>query len=415
MIVSEQKGPYRKPELVAPAGDKEKLRVAIEYGADAVYAGGEGFNLRMGATNLTLDEIREATAWVHSQQKKIYITLNIFARNYHITGIRRYLERLADIPVDAVIVSDPGVLLTLKEVAPFIPVHLSTQANTMNLKSIEFWQQHGVKRVILARELTLGEIKEITDNSKVETEVFVHGAMCMSYSGRCLLSSFMTNRHANLGDCSHSCRWQYVLREEKRPHETFPIAGDENGTFILSSKDLCMIQYIPELVQSGVTAWKVEGRMRSHYYVAAVTRIYREALDSFFADPVKYSFNQEWLAELEKVSHRELTTGFFFGNQGYEGQETHYRNFPFKGCSYVGMIDKVLPDEQAAEVLVTNKITSGTHVEIMGRRMSEDFYQELKDIRDEYNRPVERVHAGQRIIVKLSKPVKKYFMLRKYE
>lgn len=196
---------YKKPELIAPAGDLEKLRTVIEYGADAVYVGGEGFNLRMGAPGLTLPEITEATTWLHGQRKKIYIALNIFARNYHVSGIRPYLKKLAEIPVDAVIVSDPGIFLLVREIAPHIPIHLSTQANTTNLKSVEFWHQQGVKRVILARELTLGEIKEITGNSCTETEVFVHGAMCMSYSGRCLLSSFMANRHANLGDCSHSC------------------------------------------------------------------------------------------------------------------------------------------------------------------------------------------------------------------
>src|SRR3990172_1055297 len=300
---------YKKPELVVPAGDFEKLRTAVEYGADAVYAGGEGFNLRMGATNMTLQEIKDATDWVHGRNKKIYIALNI---------------------------SDPGVLLLVKEIAPHIPVHLSTQANTTNLKSVEFWHLHGIKRAVLARELTLGEIKEITDKCEAETEVFVHGAMCMSYSGRCLLSSFMTNRHANLGDCAHSCRWQYILKEEKRPDETFPIIEDESGTFILSSKDLCMIQYIPELVNAGITAWKIESRMKSQYYVAAVTRIYREALDQYFGDPINYKYDPKWLAELEKVSHREYGAGFFFGNQGYNSQTTHPGSFYFKEYDYLG-------------------------------------------------------------------------------
>lgn len=404
--------PYKKPELVAPAGDIEKLKTAIEYGADAVYVGGEGFNLRMGATNLTLQEIREATAWVHERSKKIYITLNIFARNYHIHSIHSYLEELAEIPVDAVIVSDPGIFLTVREIAPHIPVHLSTQANTTNVKSVEFWHQQDVKRVILARELTLGEIKEITNNAQVETEVFVHGAMCMSYSGRCLLSSFMTNRHANLGDCSHSCRWQYVLKEEKRPNETYPIVEDESGTFILSSKDLCMIQHIPELVHAGITAWKIEGRMKSQYYVAAVTRIYREALDRYFADPGGYLYDQRWLSELEKVSHREYGTGFFFGNQGYNSQTTHPGNFYIKEYDYLGMIHNVLSDD-VAEVLVKNRILGNTPVEIMGRRLNEDFTQILLDIRNEYNESIETAHVGQKVLIKMSRPVHKYFMLRK--
>lgn len=403
---------YKKPELVAPAGDLEKLKTAIEYGADAVYAGGEGFNLRMGASNLTLPEIKEATDWVHRREKKIYIVLNIFARNYHIRGVRAYLEKLAEIPVDAVIVSDPGIFLTVREIVPHIPVHVSTQANTTNIKSVEFWHQLGVKRTVLARELTLGEIKEITHSKKAETEIFVHGAMCMSYSGRCLLSSFMSNRHANLGDCSHSCRWQYVLQEEKRPQETFPIVEDESGTFILSSKDLCMIEHIPELVLAGVTAWKIEGRMKSQYYVAAVTRIYREALDRYLADPHGYVYDPRWTTELEKVSHREYGTGFFFGNQGYSSQTTHPGNFYFKDYDYLGTIEKVLSDN-IAEVLVKNRIFNNTSVEIMGRRLSDDFSQELSDMRNEHNEPIREAHAGQKILVKVKRPVHSYGMLRK--
>jgi len=403
---------YKKPELVAPAGDIEKLKTAIEYGADAVYVGGEGFNLRMGAANLTIEEIKEAASWVHERGKKIYVTLNIFARNYHVSGIRSYLKKLEEIPIDAVIVADPGVFLTVKEITPHIPIHLSTQANTTNAKSVEFWRQLGMKRVVLARELTLGEIKEITNSSTIETEVFVHGAMCMSYSGRCLLSSFMANRHANLGDCSHSCRWQYILKEENRPNEPYPIVEDESGTFILSSKDLCMIQHIPELVLAGVTAWKIEGRMKSPYYVAAVTRIYREALDRYFADPDGYVYDQKWLSELEKVSHREYGTGFFFGNQGYNSQTTHPGNFYIKEYDYLGMINNVLSDG-VAEVLAKNRILSNTPIEIIGRHLCEDFSQVLLDLRNEYNEPIEAAHAGQKVIVKVSRPVHKYFMLRK--
>lgn len=403
---------FKKPELVAPAGDLEKLKTAIEYGADAVYVGGEGFNLRMGATNLTLEEIREAVSWVHERGKKIYVALNIFARNYHISGLRPYLKKLGEIPVDAVIVADPGVLLAVKELAPRIPVHLSTQANTTNAKSVEFWRQQGVKRTVLARELTLGEIREITSNSTMETEVFVHGAMCMSYSGRCLLSGFMANRHANLGDCSHSCRWQYSLREEKRPDETYPIVEDESGTFILSSKDLCMIRHIPELARAGVSAWKIEGRMKSTYYAAAVTRVYREALDSYFANPDGYVCDERWLTELDKVSHREYGTGFFFGNQGYNSQTSHPGNVYLKEYDYLGMVHNVLPDG-VAEVLAKNSIQGNTAVEIIGRHLNEDFSQTISDIRNEYNEPIKAAHAGQKVLVKMLHPVQKYFMLRK--
>lgn len=403
---------YKKPELVAPGGDVEKIKTAIEYGADAVYVGGEGFNLRMGAPPVTLPEIKDVTTWVHDRNKKIYITLNIFARNYHICGVRSYLEKLGKIPIDAVIVSDPGIFLTVREIAPHIPVHLSTQANTTNTKSVEFWQQQCINRIVLARELTLGEIQEITHGSTVETEVFVHGAMCMSYSGRCLLSSFMANRHANLGDCSHSCRWQYTLSEQKRPHETYPIVEDESGTFILSSRDLCMIQHIPELIRAGITAWKIEGRMKSQYYVAVVTRIYREALDRFFADPDRYMYDPRWLSELEKISHREYGTGFFFGNQGYKSQTTHPGNLSIKDYDYLGMVNNVL-SEDVAEVLVKNRIFCNTSVEIMGKHLHEDFHQVVFDMRNEYNEPIESAHAGQKVLVKVSRPVDKYFMIRK--
>lgn len=403
---------FKKPELVAPAGDLEKLRIAIEFGADAVYIGGEGFNLRMGAPSLTLQEIREATDWVHKRGKKIYIALNIYARNYHISGIRSYLARLAEIPVDAVIVSDPGILLAVREIAPHIPVHLSTQANTTNTKSAEFWYRQGVKRIVLARELTLGEIHEITNDSQIETEVFVHGAMCMSYSGRCLLSGFMANRHANLGDCSHSCRWNYVLKEEKRPNESYPIAEDESGTFILSSKDLCMIQYVPELFHAGITAWKIEGRMKSPYYVAAVTRVYREALDRYFTEPCKYVYDQRWLSELEKISHREYGTGFFFGNQGYNSQTTHPGSVYLNEYDYLGTVHNVLSDD-VAEVMVKNRIVGNTSIEVMGRRLNEDFTQVLLDLRNEYNESIKTAHVGQKVFMKMSRPVHKYFMLRK--
>lgn len=404
--------PHKKPELVAPAGDIEKLKTAIEYGADAVYAGGEGFNLRMGANNLTVDEIKEATSWVHERGKRIYVTLNIFARNYHISGLRSYVKKLAEIPIDAAIIADPGVFLTVKEIAPHIPVHLSTQANTTNSKSAVFWHKQGVKRAVLARELTLGEIKEITTHSAIETEVFVHGAMCMSYSGRCLLSGFMANRHANLGDCSNSCRWQYSLKEDKRPDETYPIVEDESGTFILSSRDLCMIQYIPELIQAGVSAWKIEGRVKSPYYVAAVTRIYREALDRYCADPAGYTYDQRWLSELHKVSHREFGTGFFFGNQGYNSQTTDRSGTSIKEYDFLGMISSV-HSNGVAEVMAKNSIIGNTPVEIIGRHLSEDFSQVLLDLRNENNEPIQTAHAGQKVLVKVSRPVHKYFMLRK--
>ncbi|WP_347275564.1 U32 family peptidase [Candidatus Kuenenia sp.] len=402
----------RKPELVAPAGDMEKLKTAIEYGADAVYIGAEGFNLRMGAENLTMQEIRNAVDYVHEKEKKIYVALNIYARNYHIRSIVSCVKALAEIPVDAVIVSDPGILLTIKEIAPHIKIHLSTQANTTNFKSLEFWRQQGVKRAVLARELTLGEIEEIIANTAVETEVFVHGAMCMAYSGRCLLSSYMSNRHANLGDCSHSCRWKYVLKEENRPGETFPIIQDETGTYILSSKDLCMLEYIPELVSAGITAWKIEGRMKSQYYVASVTRVYREALDSYFSDSQNYIIDEQWLSELEKTSHREFGTGFFLGYRENNPQVSHQDHAYIKEYEFLGIINSVSNDN-IAEILVKNTIKENISIEIMGKKLKDDFEEPCLKMRNELNEPIKIAHAGQKIFAKLSQPVHKYFILRK--
>ncbi|MCF6148110.1 MAG: U32 family peptidase [Candidatus Kuenenia sp.] len=402
----------KKPELVAPAGDIEKLKTAIEYGADAVYVGAEGFNLRMGAENLSLQEIKNATDYVHEKKKKLYVALNIYARNYHIHRIASYVKELANIPIDAVIVSDPGILLTVKEIAPHINIHLSTQANTTNFKSQEFWRQHGVKRTVLARELTLGEIKEIIDHTPLETEVFVHGAMCMAYSGRCLLSSYMSNRHANLGDCSHSCRWKYVLKEENRPDETFPIIQDEFGTYILSSKDLCMLEYIPELVSAGVSAWKIEGRMKSQYYVAAVTRIYREALDLYCSEPENYVFDEKWLSELKKTSHREFGTGFFFGYQGNNPQVSHHSHSYIRQYEFLGIISNVSHDN-TAEILVKNTIQENVSLEIMGKNLNDDFEVSKLNMKNEFNEPVKVANTGQKIFAKMPRPVHKYFILRK--
>ena len=402
----------RKPELVAPAGDMEKLKTAIEYGADAVYIGAEGFNLRMGAENLTMQEIRNAVDYVHEKEKKIYVALNIYARNYHIRRIVSCVKALAEIPVDAVIVSDPGILLTIKEIAPHIKIHLSTQANTTNYKALEFWRQQGIKRAVLARELTLGEIEEIIANAPVETEVFVHGAMCMAYSGRCLLSSYMSNRHANLGDCSHSCRWKYVLKEENRPGETFPIIQDETGTYILSSRDLCMLEYIPELVSAGITAWKIEGRMKSQYYVASVTRVYREALDRYFSDPQNYVIDEQWLSELEKTSHREFGTGFFLGYRENNPQVSHQDHAYIKEYEFLGIINNVSNDN-IAEILVKNTIKENISLEIMGKKLKDDFEEPCLKMRNELNEPIKIANAGQKIFAKLSQPVHKYFILRK--
>ena len=299
---------YKMPELVAPAGSMDKLKTAIEYGADAVYAGGKDFNLRNASANFTLDEIGLAVDYVHKRDKKLYIALNIFAHNCHVSKIEQYLNELAKYPVDAFIVSDPGVLSIVRDVIPEATIHISTQANCTNVRAADFWHQQGVKRVVLARELSLSEISKISTNSDCTTEVFVHGAMCLSYSGRCYLSSYMANRGANLGDCAQSCRWKYSLVEEERPGEYLQVFEDGEFTSIMSSRDLCMIEHIPELIAAGVDAWKIEGRMKSQYYVATVTRIYREAIDTFFENDV-YEYQDKWLEELGKISNRGVQHG----------------------------------------------------------------------------------------------------------
>ena len=348
---------YKKPELVAPAGSMDKLKTAIEYGADAVYAGGKDFNLRNASANFTLNEIGLAVDYVHKRDKKLYIALNIFAHNYHIPKIEQYLNELARYPVDAFIISDPGVLSIVREVMPEANIHISTQANCTNARAANFWHKHGVKRVVLARELSLNEISEISSNSDCMTEVFIHGAMCLSYSGRCYLSAYMANRGANLGDCAQSCRWKYSLVEEERPGEYFQVFEDGEFTSVMSSRDLCMIEHIPELISAGVDAWKIEGRMKSQYYVATVTRIYREAIDRFFENGV-YEYQDKWLEELGKISNRGYNTGFFLGNPGLDGQRVGEESGYTQDYKFVGLIGRPKNDN-FTEVIVKNSFQVG--------------------------------------------------------
>ena len=281
-----------KIELLAPAGDLEKLITAIDYGADAVYFGGELFSLRAGAGNFSIEEMEAGVAYAHSKDKKAYLTINIFAHNEDILKLENYLERIKNIPIDAFIVSDPGIIMLIKSIIPKAELHLSTQANMTNYLTAQFWHQQGVKRIVLARELTFNEIIELRKKipADMEIEAFVQGAMCISYSGRCLLSNFMVERDANRGACAHPCRWKYSLVEEKRPGEYFPVEEDERGTYILNSRDLCMLEYIPELTNSGITSFKIEGRMKSSFYVATIVSAYRKAIDAFLENPDTYKF-----------------------------------------------------------------------------------------------------------------------------
>ena len=402
---------YKKPELVSPAGSLDKLKTAIEYGADAVYAGGKDFSLRNSAANFTLDEIGSAVEYVHERGKKLYLTLNIFAHNCHTSKMEPYLKELAKYPIDAVIIADPGVLSLVREIMPDTACHISTQANCTNTRAADFWHSQGVKRVVLARELSLNEVSEISVNSNCSTEVFVQGAMCLSYSGRCYLSSYMANRGANLGDCAQSCRWKYSLVEEERPNEYYPIVEDGEYASVMSSRDLCMIQHIPELVSAGVDAWKIEGRMKSQYYVATVTRIYREAIDMFFGDET-YEYQDKWLEELGKISNRGYNTGFFLGSPGLDGQRVGEESGYIQDYKFVGIIGK--PKEDGlVEVIVKNSFLVSENIEVMGRSSSQDFVQNIKEIFNKHMEPVQKANPGQSFFIIPEKPVEEYFILRR--
>jgi putative protease len=303
----------QKPELLAPAGNMEKLHMALLYGADAVYLGGKMFGLRAFASNFSLAEMDEAVAFAHSLHKKVYVTVNIFAHNEDINNLPDYLRNLQAIGVDALLISDFGVWSVAREIIPEMPLHVSTQANTTNWAAVKAWENLGASRVVLARELSFTEMKEIGSKTEVELEAFVHGAMCISYSGRCWLSSYLTGRDGNRGACAQVCRWEFNLTEKNRPGEVYDVAGDEQGTYIMNSKDLCLLPYLFQLMEAGICSFKIEGRMKSAHYAASVVSVYRRAIDACWRDPQHYTVRQEWLDELEKVSHRPYTTGFALG------------------------------------------------------------------------------------------------------
>ncbi|MHB8125121.1 MAG: peptidase U32 family protein [Desulfitobacteriaceae bacterium] len=328
-----------KPELLAPAGDLEKLKFALAYGADAVYLGGSSFGLRAYAGNFGIEQMKEAVDLVHEQKRKIYVTVNIFAHEQDFEELPAYLQGLGQLGVDAIIVSDPGVIALAQQVVPNLPMHLSTQANNTNSYSVNYWQKQGLERVVLARELTITELQLIRAKVSGELEMFVHGAMCMSYSGRCLLSNYLTGRDANKGECTQPCRWGYSLVEEKRPGQAFPVEEDQRGTYIFNSFDLCLLPHLPLLKQLEIESWKIEGRMKSVHYVASTVKVYREAIDTLWEEGEE-AFQTKlpgWLEEMEKVSHRDYAAGFFFGKPGAQAhnlENSHYvREYDFVGVS----------------------------------------------------------------------------------
>lgn len=404
----------QKPELLAPAGDMERLKVAIAYGADAVYLGGQQFSLRAGAVNF--DNVAEAVDYAHAQSAKVYVAVNIFANNADIEALRGYFKALSEAGADAVIISDPGVLALAREEAPTLEVHISTQANITNYASALFWHRQGAARVILARELSLRDITEIHSHvpENLMLETFVHGAMCIAFSGRCLLSNYMTGRAANQGNCAHPCRYQYYVTEEKRPGQFLPVVEEERGVSIFSSNDLCMVAHLPELIAAGVGSLKIEGRMKTAYYVAVATQTYRKALDDLWDDPERYEANKSlYVHELEKCAHRGtpgFTSGFYFGAPGPDAQD--YSGTPYtRSRVFAGMVTDYNAATGLAAVEQRNKFSVGDTIEII-RANGESFTQIVCDLRNEDSEPIKAApHPRQKVWLAVEQPVKLWDML----
>ena len=405
----------RHPELLIPASSLEVLKTAVIFGADAVYIGGEAFGLRAKAKNFSLDEMREGIRFAHEHDVKVYVTANILAHNYDLAGVREYFEELKEIKPDGLIIADPAIFEIAGEVCPEIERHISTQANNTNYGTFNFWYKQGATRVVTARELSLEEIKEIRANipEDMEIETFVHGAMCISYSGRCLLSNYMVGRDANQGACTHPCRWKYFIVEETRPGEVMPVFENERGTYIFNSKDLCMIEHIPELIESGVDSLKIEGRMKTALYVATVARTYRKAIDDYKKDPKLYEQNMPWyLDQISNCTYRQFTTGFFFGKPN-EDSQIYDNNTYVKEYTYLGIIgeerDGTYRIEQRNKFSVGEKIEvmkpNGDNVEVVVKRIL------TEDGVEQESAP----HPKQVLYVDLGIAVDKYDILRRQE
>ena len=406
----------RNTELLIPAGSLDVLKTAVVYGADAVYIGGEAFGLRAKAHNFSLEDMKEGVEFAHSRGVKVYVTANILAHNDDLEGVEQYFEELKSVKPDALIISDPGVFAIAKRVLPEMELHVSTQANNTNYGTYLFWYQQGAKRVVSARELSLKEIREIRARipEDMEIESFMHGAMCISYSGRCLLSNFFTGRDANQGACTHPCRWKYSIVEETRPGEYMPVYENERGTYIFNSKDLCMIEHIPELIDAGIDSFKIEGRMKTALYVATVARTYRKAIDDFKKDPETYRQNMEWYKEeIGKCTYREFTTGFYFGKPGADAQ-IYDNNTYVKNFTYLGTVENV--DERGfAKIEQKNKFSVGEMIEIMkpdGRNLQ----VEVKGIYDAQGQAQESApHPKQELYIDLGMAPEEYDILRRQE
>lgn len=384
-----------KPEILAPAGNLEKLITAIDFGADAVYLGGSKLNLRALADNFNTVDLMEGLKYAHDRGKKVYVTINVFPHNDDLEGLDKYLEELYELGVDAIIVSDAGIIATAREAVPNLEIHLSTQANNVNYKSAEFWHKNGVKRIVLARELSLQEIKELRNklSSTCELEAFVHGSMCMAYSGRCLLSNYMTGRDSNRGECSQPCRYKYNLVEEKRHGEYFPVFEDEKGTYIFNSKDLCMIEHIPELVESGIDSFKIEGRMKSTFYVASVVKAYREAVDAYFENPEVYKLNPKWVEYLTRPSHRQYYTGFYFNEPNKQIYDT---SSYIRTYDIIGVVKEFNKGTNIATIQQKNRVFVGDNVEVL-RPNEESFEVILKEMKDKNGQTIDAARSAEMI------------------
>ncbi len=408
----------KKPELLIPAGSLEVLKAAIIYGADAVYIGGDLYGLRAKAKNFSMEDMKEGIAFAHSYGKRVYVTANITAHNQDLEGIRRYFRELkafGEYCPDAIIISDPGVFQIAQEELGEIELHISTQANNTNYETYRFWYKLGAKRVVSARELSLEELIELRRKipPQMEIETFIHGAMCIAYSGRCLLSNYFTGRDANMGACTHSCRWRYHIVEETRPGEYLPIEENERGTYIFNSKDLCMIEYIPQLVKAGIDSFKIEGRMKTALYVATVTRTYRRAIDDFFRDPDLYERNKPlYREEIKKGVNRQFTTGFFFGGPTREDQIYDHNTYE-KSYTYLGMISGERDDLFALEQ--KNKFTVGETIEVI-KPTGDTIETTVKRIVDEQGVDMESCpHPKQAIYVDIGTKLDLYDILRRKE
>ena len=405
----------RELELLVPAGSLEVLKVAVIYGADAVYIGGEMFSLREKAQNFSKEEMAEGIAFAHEHGVKVYVTANIFAHNEDLKEAVDYFKELEELKPDAVLISDPGLFMLAKENCPSVQIHISTQANNTNYEIFRFWKNLGATRVVTARELSLKEIKEIREHipEDMEIESFIHGAMCISYSGRCLLSNYFTGRDANHGACTHPCRWKYSVVEEKRPGEYLPVYENERGTYIFNSKDLCMIEHLPDMIDAGIDSFKIEGRMKTALYVATVARTYRKAIDDYLKDPALYEKNMPWyLDQISDCTYRQFTTGFFYGKPSEETQ-IYDNNTYAVGSTYLGTILKY--EEGMGYFQQKNKFSVGETIEVM-KPNGDNIEVKVKSLRDEDGNEVESCpHSKQMLYVDLGVELEEFDILRRRE